>query len=123
MKIAVTGALGHIGSYLIRHLVVQFPSAKIVIIDNMMTQRFPSLFNLPAEGNYHFIGEDVKDMDLNKEFSDINVVLHLAAITDAAGSFERAKELEANNYQSTLKVANACAENGSSLIALSSTSV
>jgi UDP-glucose 4-epimerase len=50
MKIVVTGAIGHIGSYVIRDLAVQFPGAEIVIIDNMMTQRFPSLFNLPALG-------------------------------------------------------------------------
>ena len=47
----------------------------------------------------------------------------MAAITDAAGSFDRAEELENNNYQSTVKVANACIETGASLIALSSTSV
>jgi UDP-glucose 4-epimerase len=123
MKIVVTGAIGHIGSYVIRDLGIQFPSAKIVMIDNMMTQRFPSLFNLPAVGNFHFIEGDVTDMDLNAVFSDTNVVIHLAAITDAAGSFDRAEELEANNYQSTVKVANACVETGASLIALSSTSV
>jgi len=55
MKIVVTGAIGHIGSYVIRDLAVQFPGAEIVMIDNMMTQRFPSLFNLPALGHYHFI--------------------------------------------------------------------
>ncbi len=123
MKIIVTGAIGHIGSYVIRDLGIQFPNAKIVMIDNMMTQRFPSLFNLPAVGNFHFIEGDVTDMDLNAVFSDTNVVIHLAAITDAAGSFDRAEELEANNYQSTVKVANACVETGASLIALSSTSV
>ena len=123
MKIVVTGAIGHIGSYVIRDLGIQFPDAKIVMIDNMMTQRFPSLFNLPAVGNFHFIEGDVTDMDLNAVFSDTNVVIHLAAITDAAGSFDRAEELEANNYQSTVKVANACVETGASLIALSSTSV
>jgi UDP-glucose 4-epimerase len=123
MKIIVTGAIGHIGSYIIRNLGIQFPKSDILMIDNMMTQRYPSLFNLPTVGNYHFIEGDVTDMDLNAVFSDANVVIHLAAITDAAGSFDRAEELEANNYQSTVKVANACIETGASLIALSSTSV
>ena len=123
MKIIVTGATGHIGSYLIRELGFQFQESEIIIIDNMMTQRFPSLFNLPAEGNYHFIEGDVANMDLNTVFSNANIVIHLAAITDAAGSFDRAEELESNNYQSTVKVANACVKNGASLIALSSTSV
>ena len=123
MKIIVTGAIGHIGSYIVRDLGVQFPKAEIVMIDNMMTQRYASLFNLPPLGNYHFIEDDVNSIDLKTVFSGANVVIHLAAITDAAGSFNRAEELEKNNYQSTVKVANACIETGASLIALSSTSV
>ncbi len=123
MKIIVTGAIGHIGSYIIRDLGIQFPKAEIGMIDNMMTQRYSSLFNLPSVGNYHFIEGDVNSLDLNTVFSGANVVIHLAAITDAAGSFDRAEELEENNYQSTVKVSNACIETGSSLIALSSTSV
>ena len=123
MKIIVTGAIGHIGSYIVRDLGVQFPKAEIVMIDNMMTQRYASLFNLPPLGNYHFIEDDVNSIDLKAVFSGANVVIHLAAITDATGSFDRAEELENNNYQSTVKVANACIETGASLIALSSTSV
>ena len=123
MKIIVTGAIGHIGSYIVRDLGVQFPKAEIVMIDNMMTQRYASLFNLPPLGNYHFIEDDVNSIDLKTVFSGANVVIHLAAITDATGSFDRAEELENNNYQSTVKVANACIETGASLIALSSTSV
>ena len=55
MKIIVTGAIGHIGSYIIRDLGVFFPKSEILMIDNMMTQRFPSLFNLPSSANYTFI--------------------------------------------------------------------
>lgn len=123
MKIVVTGAIGHIGSYLIRDLAVQFPGAEILMIDNMMTQRFPSLFNLPTTAHYRFIEGDVTKIDLQPILKDADVLVHLAAITDAAGSFDKADLLEANNYQSTLKVANACAHTGTRLIALSSTSV
>ena len=123
MKIIVTGAIGHIGSYIIRDLGFFFPDADIVMIDNMMTQRFPSLFNLPEHGNYHFIEGDVSQMDLKSVFFGSSVVIHLAAITDAAGSIDKAEKLEANNYQSTLRVAKACIEVDACLIALSSTSV
>jgi len=123
MKIIITGAIGHIGSYIIRDLGIQFPMAEIVMIDNMMTQRFPSLFNLPSTGKYRFIEGDVTKMDLNLVFSGAEVVIHLAAITDAAGSFDKATEVEENNYQSTVKVADACVETDARLIALSSTSV
>ncbi|HIF61251.1 MAG TPA: SDR family oxidoreductase, partial [Rhodospirillales bacterium] len=87
------------------------------------TQRFPSLFNLPTLGHYRFIEGDVTRIDLQPILKDAQVLIHLAAITDAAGSFDKADLLEANNYQSTVKVAEACAQSGTRLIALSSTSV
>jgi len=93
------------------------------MIDNMLTQRFPSLFNLPALGSYRFIEGDVATIDLLPILNGASVLIHLAAITDAAGSFDKADLLEANNYQSTMKVAEACAQSGTRLIALSSTSV
>jgi len=123
MKLVITGAIGHIGSYLIRDLAVQFPGAEIFMIDNMMTQRFASLFNLPSIGNYRFIEGDVTSFELKPLFEGAHAVIHLAAITDAAGSFDKAAQLEENNYQATLKVAGACVETGARLIALSSTSV
>ena len=122
-KIVVTGALGHIGSYVVRDLAYKFPGAVIVMIDNMMTQRFASLFNLPAIGNYQFIEGDVTCMDLANVFAGAHTVIHLAAITDAAGSFDKASEVEQNNYDATFEVANACLQVGARLISLSSTSV
>jgi UDP-glucose 4-epimerase len=119
----VTGAIGHIGSYIIRDLGVSFPGSSIVMIDNMMTQRFSSLFNLPLSANYSFIEGDVSQINLKSVFYGANIVIHLAAITDAAGSIDKAEELEANNFQSTLRVAEACIEADAALIALSSTSV
>jgi len=123
MKIVITGAVGHIGSFLIRDLAIQFPGINIVMVDNMMTQRFPSLFNLPKTGNFKFIEGDVRTLNLYSIFEDADCVIHLAAITDAAGSFDKTVEVEENNYISTLKVANACLETNSKLITLSSTSV
>ena len=123
MKIVVTGAVGHIGSYVVRDLAQQFAGAEIVMIDNMMTQRFASLFNMPSTGRYRFVEGDVITMDLRPLFAGAHAVIHLAAITDAAGSFERAAHVEQNNFTCTSRVAQACAESGARLIALSSTSV
>lgn len=123
MKIVVTGALGHIGSALIRQLPFAFPDAGIVMIDNMMTQRYASLFDLPAIGRYQFVEGDVRKIDLSSVFVGADAVVHLAAITDAAGTFDRPAELEANNFDATAKVAAACRETGARLINLSSTSV
>ncbi len=123
MKIVVTGALGHIGSALIRQLPLHFPKAEIVMLDNMMTQRYPSLFDLPAAGRYQFIETDVRTIDLRPLIADAHAVVHLAAITDAAGTFDRAVELEANNFDATAKIAAACRDVGTRLVHLSSTSV
>tara|TARA_B110000008_G_scaffold216341_1_gene215828 strand:- start:346 stop:1290 length:945 start_codon:yes stop_codon:yes gene_type:complete len=123
MKIVVTGALGHIGSRLIRDLPFSFPGSEIVMVDNMMTQRYCSLFNLPKEGNYRFIEANITQMDLPLLLKGVDVVVHLAAITDAAGSFGKAEQVEQNNFNSTKRLAGACADSGVRLITLSSTSV
>jgi UDP-glucose 4-epimerase len=123
MKLVVTGAIGHIGSYVVRDLACQFPGAQIVMVDNLMTQRFASLFNLPVTARYRFVEADVTQADLPAILDGAHAVIHLAAITDAAGSFDKAAQIEANNLVATSKVAEACAHLGVRLIALSSTSV
>jgi UDP-glucose 4-epimerase len=123
MRIIITGALGHIGSSLIRSLPFAFPDLEIVLIDNMMTQRYPSLFNLPNIGNYKFIEADITNCDLIPILENSNYVIHLAAITDAAGSFDKASIVEDNNYSGTVKIADACLKLGIKMISLSSTSV
>lgn len=123
MKIVVTGPLGHIGSALIRALPEQFADAEIVLIDNMATQRYASLFNLPPTGRYRFHETDVREADLRPLFAGAHTVVHLAATTDAAGSVHNPAATETNNYNATAKVAAACAETGARLIHVSSTSV
>jgi len=123
MKFVVTGALGHIGSAFIRAIPVRFPDAEIVLIDNMSTQRYPSLFDLPAGAHFRFVELDVRDVDLRPLFDGAHTAVHLAAKTDAAGSVNDAAAVEANNFQATDKVAAACLETGTRLIHLSSTSV
>ena len=123
MKIVVTGALGHIGSRLIRELPVAFTEAQIVMIDNMSAQRYCSLFNLPTVGNYFFVEGDVLEYDLEKLTDGADVGVHLAAITDAAGSFEIREKVEYENFTASQRVAEACLKTGTALIHISSTSV
>ncbi len=123
MKIIVTGALGHIGSRMIRELPNHFDDVEIVMIDNMKTQRYASLFNLPDTARYHFIEGDVTSMELGSLFSGADVVVHLAALTDAAASFDQPEEMERVNFTATRRVAEACADTGTPMIHASSTSV
>ncbi len=123
MRFVVTGALGHIGSRLIRTLPHHFPGAEIVMIDNLSTQRFPSLFDLPENGYYRFVEADVAEIDLEPHIKGADGVIQLAAMTDAAGSFARREEVEGNNFTATRRIAETCLENGVPLIVPSSTSV
>lgn len=124
MRLVITGALGHIGSRLTRHLGESLGAGtEIILIDNLLTQRYPSLFNLPEPARYRFHELDVSKDSLENCFEGADVVIHLAAITDAASSFDNSEEVERNNLEATRKVARACLESNSRMIHLSSTSV
>ena len=122
MKVVVTGALGHIGSRLIRALPASLHGAQILMIDNLSTQRYASLFDLPAEC-CHFVEADVLTADLPALFAGAEAVIHLAAITDAASSVNRKDEVQEVNFRGTERVAQACLAIGASLLFPSTTSV
>ena len=123
MKLVITGALGHIGSKLIREIPSAIPDVEIVMVDNLLNQRYPSVFNLPKNGNYKLIQEDILSADLDQLFDKADIVIHLAAITNAEGSFEIREEVEKVNHIGTEKVAKACIKAGSAMLYLSTTSV
>jgi len=123
MKIVVTGALGHIGSRLIRELPASIPDGEIIMVDNLSTQRYASLFDLPSGGKYRFIEADLLDVDLPPILKGADTVVHLAAITNAADSFAIRDKIERENLESTRRVAEACVQTGSALLFTSTTSV
>ena len=123
MRIVVTGALGHIGSRLIRELPKHFMDAEVIMLDDLSTQRFPSLFELPKNARYRFFECDVTTADLTPFVAGADIVIHLAALTDAASSFARRDQLERINFTATERVAGACLEHSVPLIVPSSTSV
>ena len=122
MKLIVTGALGHIGARLI-HSIQPGEFREVVLFDNLATQRYCSLFHLPDRVPFRFVEGDVRHADLVGLFAGAHAVIHLAAITNAAGSFENQQEVEQVNFEGTRRVAQACVETGSRLVFLSTTSV
>ncbi len=123
MNFIITGALGHIGSKLIRDLPKSFPKSSFHIIDNFLTQRYSSLFNLPKNINYNFINGDINKIDISNIFKKNSIVIHLAAITNAQDSFKNSNLIEKNNLQSTKKISNLCLKYNAKLIMISTTSV
>ena len=126
MKIViVTGGLGHIGSKLVRYLIDN--DCHVICIDNLLTQRLISLRGLIGNPFFEFLDIDLseKNLSLSKLLSGkkIDCVVHLAAITNAEASHDKADEVHANNFHSTETIVNFCKESGAKLIFPSSTSV
>ena len=122
MNICISGALGHIGSKLIRNLSI--PDIEIVsLVDNLLTQRYSSLFALPDGIDFIFYQIDINSKEMRKIIENSDVLIHLAAVTDAEKSFEKINEVEEINKKGFEYVANLCADSGCSLLFPSSTSV
>ena len=49
MKILITGALGHIGSYVITDLIKLKKIKKIYLLDNLMNDKHNALFNFKSK--------------------------------------------------------------------------
>lgn len=122
LTIVVTGALGHIGSRLIREF-DQALVGKVILLDNLATQRYASLFNLPDKFVYEFIEDDVRTADMDAYLDGADAVIHLAALTDAETSHARPQEVESVNLEGTKKVADACLRRKIKVLFPSTTSV
>jgi len=122
MRIVVTGALGHVGSRLIRDLGEMRPTPDVVLFDNLATERYASLYDLPAAGRYQFIEGDILTADLAGVFAGADAVVHLAALTNSARADHRDR-MQRVNLHGTERVARACAAAGIGLIFPSTTSV
>lgn len=122
MRIVVTGALGHIGSRLIRDLAELRPTPEIVLLDNLATERYASLYDLPGGCRYEFIEGDVLTSDLPGVFAGADAVVHLAALTNVARTDLR-DVMERVNVHGTERVARACATLGVPMLFPSTTSV
>ena len=123
MNLLVTGCCGHIGSYLADNIYKIKKIKKTVLIDNIKSNRFCSLFNLGKNNNLKFFLRDINKKNSLKDFKNIDYVIHCASMTNAEKSFGKEKEMYKNNIDCLKNVIDFCKKNKSKLIHLSSTSV
>ena len=108
MKVLITGGLGHIGSQLIRKYAGKKNVELIRILDNLSTQRYCSLFALPTSVKYEFIEGDVNDINTaRKAVKDIDIVIHLASVTDAPSTINNPELTNKSVFEGTWNVLNA----------------
>ncbi len=123
-NIIITGGLGHIGSYLIRKILKEVQKTNLIVIDNLSSQRLFSLFNLKTKGNkISFYDFDITKKNIAQIVQKAEMIIHLAATTDAERSFGRENEYLDNNLNGTKKVVEYAKKFKVPLIFPSSTSV
>jgi len=124
MKILITGGLGHIGSHFLQNIYKIKKVKEIYIIDNLLTNRYSTLFNYKINNKKIFFYKvDLDLKDSLKKFKRVDIVLNLASITDAEGSLKIKNKIYKNNLGIFNNVLQYCKKNSSKLIHISSTSV
>jgi len=116
-RVLITGGLGHIGSKLIKELPLEYD---LIVVDNLLTQRFCSLFDIGRP--IKFMDKCISDLTFD-DLDSVDIVIHLAAITDAANSFNNVKQTENINFTLTSTFIDLCDEAKCKFIFPSSTSV
>ena len=125
MNILITGNLGHIGSLLVKKIPQIKKIKNIYLIDNARSNNINTLFNYKFKNKKTFFihGNILDKNTLKKIKAPINVVIHLASITNAAESFKIKNLIFNNNFGIFKKIVLFCIKKKAKLIHLSSTSV
>ena len=123
MNLLITGCCGHIGSYVAENVHKIKKIKKTILVDNIKSNRFCSLFNLKKKNNLKFYLIDVDKKNSLDKFKNIHYVIHCASMTNAEKSFGKEKDMYKNNIKCLENVIDFCKKNKSKLIHLSSTSV
>ena len=123
MNLLITGACGHIGSYVVQNLSKIKKIKKTVLIDNLEFGRHNSLFNNKKKNKIKFFLSDLKDKKSLDKIGKIDYVIHLASMTNAESSFKDKKKMYDNNLSCFKNVLNYCIKNKCKLIHISSTSI
>jgi len=123
MNLLITGSCGHIGSYVAENIHRIKKIKKTILIDNVKTNNFFSLFNSKKQNNLKFYLRNLDEKDSLKNFKNINYVIHCASMTNAENSFSQKKKMYKNNIKCLENVIKFCIKNKSKLIHISSASV
>ena len=108
MNLLITGCCGHIGSYLVSNIHKIKKIKKCFIVDNFNSTQINSLFNSKKKNNLKFYNLDLTKKNSLDEFNKIDYVIHLASMTNAAGSFNKKNEMYKNNIECMKNIINFC---------------
>ena len=123
MKVLITGACGHIGSFLAENIHKIKSISKTIIVDNLKSNRFNSLYNFEKKNKLSFFLRDLNNLNALNDFHNVDAIIHCASMTNAEKSFGKEKEMYRNNLNCLKTTMKYCINRNTRLIHLSSTSV
>jgi UDP-glucose 4-epimerase len=123
MNLLITGACGHIGSYLAENIHKIKKIKKTILVDNLESNRFCSLFKLGKKNKLKFYLRNIEKENSLSDFKNIKYVIHCASMTNAEKSFGKEDLMYQNNIDCLKTVIKFCKKNKAKLFHLSSTSV
>lgn len=123
MNLLITGACGHIGSYLVNNIHKIKKIKKVYLIDHLQQGSINSLFNIKKKSFFSFHLIDLSVPNSLDYFKKMDIVIHCASMTNAADSFKVKSEMYRNNLNAFKNVINFCINKKSKLVHISSTSV
>ena len=123
MNLLITGACGHIGSYLAENIHKIKKIKKTILVDNLESNRFCSLFKLDKKNKLKFYLRNIEKENSLNDFKNIKYVIHCASMTNAEKSFGKEDLMYKNNIDCLKTVIKFCKKNKAKLFHLSSTSV
>ncbi len=125
MKILITGCLGHIGTYIIENINKINKFSKVILLDDLNRSKINNLLFIKKKlQNSKFVNLDLSEKNVFKKLEKVDVVLHLASMTDAEGSLKIKKKIYKNNldiFENIIKYIKL--HKNTKLIHISSTSV
>ena len=106
MKVLITGALGHIGSYVAENIHKISKIKETILVDNFESNRFNSLYNLNKKTKLKFYIRDLNNKNSLDSFKNIDYLIHCASMTNAEKSFGRKNQMYKNNLNCLNTVIN-----------------
>ena len=105
MRVLVTGAAGFIGSHTCETILKDKRIKKLVGVDHLKDGSLRNLKNIIKNRKFHFKKIDIRDRRLfPKLFKKIDVIIHLAAVSDIVPSIKYPSEYLDVNFNGTLNI-------------------
>tara|TARA_B100001057_G_C22744674_1_gene909253 strand:+ start:330 stop:1325 length:996 start_codon:yes stop_codon:yes gene_type:complete len=119
----ITGAAGFIGSHLADYLLKQKETYKLVLIDNLEDGTLKNLKKTLKSKKVNFYKRDIREFNKIKNlFKDIDIVFHLAALSDVVPSIEQPIDYLNTNIMGTVNILEAMRANNVKKIIYSASS-